>query len=83
MAKKNVIDTMKAAELSLAERTAGLSIATLEDPNFPKTDLLIAMAWVIAKRQDPTITFKAFGEAHTLKEVTEFLGLHDDDEEDE
>lgn len=73
--KKSVIETMKAAELSLAERTAGISISTLEDPNFPKTDLLIALGWVVAKREDPKLTFKAYGESKTLSEVMEDLGL--------
>lgn len=76
MSEKNLIQTMKAAELSLAERTAGLSIATLEDPNFPKTDLLIALGWVIAKRTDPKVTFKDYGESKTMEEITADLGIN-------
>ncbi|WP_148222537.1 hypothetical protein [Rhodococcus opacus] len=73
--KKNAIQTMKAAELSMAERKAGLSLATLEDPNYPKADLLIALGWVIAKRDNPTLTFEDYGFSKTLEEITEELGL--------
>lgn len=73
--KKSVIETMKAAELSLAERKAGISIATLEDANYPKTDLLIALAWVIHKRENPTVTFEDFGMEYTLEDITKMLGL--------
>lgn len=73
--KQNVIETLKAAELSIAERKAGISIATLDDPNYPKTDLLIALAWVLYKRENPTVTFEEFGMKFTLTEITELLGL--------
>lgn len=72
---KNAIQTMKAAELSMAERKAGLSLATLEDPNYPKADLLIALGWVIAKRENPALTFEDYGNSRTLEEITEELGL--------
>ena len=75
---KNAIQTMKAAELSMAEKKAGLSLATLEDPNYPKADLLIALGWVIAKRENPTLTFEEYGNAKTLEEITQDLGLDED-----
>lgn len=74
----NKIETMKAAELSIAERTAGLSLATLEDPNYPKADLLIALGWVIAKRENQNLTFKEYGESYTMEEITEQLGLNEE-----
>lgn len=79
---ENAFNTLKAAELSIAERKAGLSIATLEDPNYPKTDLLIALAWVLHKRENPTVTFEAFGMAHTLQEITDMLGLTEEEVEE-
>lgn len=75
----NKIQEMKAAELSIAERKAGLSIATLEDPNYPKTDLLIALGWVFAKREDPTLTFEDYGNKYTLEEIVEQLGLSEEE----
>lgn len=76
----NVINTMKAAELSMAERKAGISIATLEDPNFPKTDLLIALGWVVARRDNPKLTFEEYGNSKTLEEIIDELGLKEEAE---
>lgn len=74
-ATTNKIQTMKAAQLSLAEKTAGLSLATLEDPNFPKADLLIALGWVLAREEEKGLTFADYGNRYTLNEITEQLGL--------
>ena len=79
--KSDVISQLKAAEMSLAERKAGLSIATLEDPNFPKVDLLGALAWVYTKREDQNLKFEDFMADKTLEDLTEILGLVDADEE--
>jgi len=76
----NKIQEMKAAELAIAERKAGLSIATLEDPNYPKTDLLIALGWVFAKRENPTVTFEDYGMQFTLDEIVGQLGLSEEEE---
>lgn len=83
MQTSHVIQSMTAMELSIAERTSKLSIATLEDPNFPKVDLLGALAWVVAKRAEPTLTFKAFMEGNTLEGITEALGITDDEDDDD
>lgn len=78
----NVLTTLTAGEMALAEKTAGLSIATLEDANFPKVDLLAALAWVYARREDPKVKFEEFKDKHTLTEITEMLGLGDDEDEE-
>lgn len=80
---ENVINTLKAAELSMAERKAGISIATLDDPNYPKTDLLIALAWVVYKRENPTSKFEDFGMEFTLEEITKMLGLTEEELEED
>lgn len=77
----HIIDQLTAAEMSIAERTAGLSVATLEDPNFPKIDLLGALGWVYAKRSDLTLSFKAYMESRTLAQITDELGLADVEDE--
>ena len=77
----NVIQTLTAGEMAKAEKTAGLSIATLEDPNFPKVDLLAALAWVYARREDPKVSFEDFKDSKTLSEITDLLGLSDEEEE--
>lgn len=78
---KNVIQSLTAGEMARAEKEAGLSIATLEDANFPKVNLLAALAWVYTRRDDNKVTFDAFKDTKTLEEITEILGLADDDEE--
>lgn len=77
----NVIQSLTAGEMATAERVAGLSIATLEDPNFPKVDLLAALAWVYSKREEPKVSFDDFKDAKTLEQITEILGLSDDEDE--
>ncbi len=77
----HVIESLSAFEMSMAEQTAGLSVATLEDPNFPKVDLLGALGWVNAKRAEPTLTFRAYMESRTLTQITDELGLNEDGDE--
>ena len=70
----NKINTMSAKEMGLAERTAGLSLSTLEDPNYPKAELLAALGWVIAKRTDKELKYEDYADK-TLEEITKDLGL--------
>ena len=75
------LDDLKANEVAIAERKAGLSVTTLEDPNYPVAPLLIALGWVIAKRSDPTLTYEAYGDSKTFTEVLKDLGLEEEAEE--
>lgn len=83
MQQSGVLDQLTAAEMSVAERTAGLSIASLEDANFPKVDLLGALAWVYQKRSNPTLSFKDFMANITLDQITSILGMSGDDDEEQ
>lgn len=78
-----VLQKLTAAEMSIAERTSKLSIATLEDPEYPKIDILGALGWVYAKRSNVKLTFQDYMESHTLDQIAEELGLDEDDEDDE
>lgn len=78
----SVIQQLTAGEMALAEKTAGLSIATLEDPNFPKVDILAALAWVYARREEPKVTFNEFKDSKTLEQITDILGLGDDEDDE-
>lgn len=78
-----MIQTLTAAEVSIAERKAGLAITSLEDPTLPKVDLLGALAWVHAKRSEPLLTFPAFMERSTLSTILKALGQDDDEGEDD
>lgn len=78
-----VIESLTAAEMSIAERASNLSIATLEDPEYPKIDLLAALGWVHAKRSEPTLTYLAYKDSRTLKQITEQLEIEEDDESED
>lgn len=80
MQTSNVIQNLYAAEIALAERTAGLSIATLEDPNFPKIALLGALGWVAAKRDEPGLKYDFYMSNRTLEQITAELGIEDDED---
>lgn len=75
--KVNKVQTLSARAMSEAERAAGIGIATLEDPNaLGKADLLAALAWVLAKRDDAeTRTFDEYADQHTMAELVDYLGL--------
>lgn len=76
--KVSPIKTMTANEQALVEEVSGLSLATLEDPNYPKVKVLTAMGWVLAKRTNPALTLLEYGEK-TLEEITEELGISEED----
>lgn len=76
----DVISQLTAFEMSMAERAAGVSITTLEDDNAPKIDLLGALAWVYVKRNEPSLPFVKFMQDHTLEQITDVLGMDDEDE---
>lgn len=77
-----VLQQLTAAEMSIAERKSKLSIATLEDPNYPKIDILGALGWVWAKRSDVKLTFEDYMNSHTLDQITKDLGIEDDEDDD-
>jgi len=75
------IDELTAGELATAESKAGLAITSLEDPNLPKLNLLVALAWQVLKREDPKAQYKQ-AQDMTLPEITALLGLDEDDSDD-
>lgn len=79
MQTSSVLNKLTAGEMATAERVAGLSIATLEDANFPKVPILGALAWVYAKRENPTLTYESFMDSNTLEQITELLGLEEEE----
>jgi hypothetical protein len=75
----NVLETLTAFEMMEVEKAAGVSIATLEDPNYPKAGILTALGWVVAKRENKSLLFTDFAATTTLKEINESLGLDDEE----
>lgn len=74
------INSLKIGEVATVEDIAGLPISSLGDPNAPKGKLLVALAYVINKRNNPKYTqFEA--EQLTMEEISNLLGLDAEDEE--
>ncbi len=81
MNNQDVVSQMTAAELAIAERAAGMSIASFDDPNMPTVPLMGALAWVVKKRTEPTLAYQAFMENSSLDDIQTVLGFGGDDEE--
>lgn len=74
----NVIKSLFAFEIAEAERVAGLSIATLEDPNYPKMGILGALAFVAQRRHNRELKYDEFMQTTTMEQIAEILGLEDE-----
>lgn len=69
----NRLNDLTAFEESIAERTAGLSLGSLEDKDAPKVGLLGALAWVHVKRDEPTLTYDAYMKRVSTSDITAYL----------
>ncbi len=74
------IDELTAKEMSIAERTAGQSITSLDNPDAPKVGLLTALAWVVLKRDNANLSYSEV-EDMSFNKITEALGLGDEDDD--
>lgn len=74
------INKLTIGEVATVEDMAGLPIAALGDPEKPKGKLMVALAYVINKRENPKYT-KFEAEQLTMDEMTELLGMNEEDEE--
>lgn len=75
------IDDLTAFEVAQAERTAGMSMATLADQMVPKMPLVGALGWVLTKRGEPTLTYDAYMKRHKSHEIQEHVFGTDADDE--
>lgn len=69
----NRLNDLTAFEESTAERTAGMSLGSLEDADAPKVALLGALAWVHVKRGEPTLTYDAYMKRVKTSDITTYL----------
>lgn len=72
------INKLTIGEVALIEEMAGLPIAALGDPEKPKGKLMVALAYVINKRNDPKYT-KFQAEQLTMDEITALIGTTEDE----
>ncbi|MBT56591.1 MAG: hypothetical protein CMF72_24725 [Mameliella sp.] len=75
------LNDLTAFESSVAERTAGMSLASLDDKNAPKVALLGALAWVHVKRTEPGLKYEEYMKRVTANEVADYLFGGDVDED--
>lgn len=78
----NRLDELTAFEESIAERTAGMSLASLEDKDAPKVGLLGALAWVHVKRGEPKLTYDEYMKRSSSGEIARYLFDEDEVAED-
>ena len=72
------IEELTAKELMDAERKAGQSITSLDDPNAPKIGLMTALVWVIKRKDDKSFKYEDALDM-PFTSLMETLGLEDDD----
>jgi hypothetical protein len=70
------INSLTLGELASIEEAAGRPISDLADANAPKTRLMIELAYVIKKRQDPNFT-RNQAEAMTMADLNGIVGATD------
>ena len=75
------INKLTLGEMATVEKFSGQSIGALGDEDAPKSALFAALCYVIKKRENPEFTMDDANNL-TMDEVTELLGLNDEDEED-
>lgn len=80
MADYPAVDDLTGAEIAIAERTAGVSVDSLEDHDYPSAPIMGALAWVAKKRHEPTLAYDDFMQRYTLTEIAEILGGDDADD---
>lgn len=69
----NRFNDLTAFEESMAERAAGVSLASLEDDDAPKVAILGALAWAHTKRDEPTLTFEDYMKRVKTTDITSYL----------
>jgi hypothetical protein len=74
------ISKLTIGEVAAVEMASGQPIAALGDPNAPKGRLMVALAHVIKKRENPQFTVKE-AEALTMDEVMDLLSVSDEEAE--
>jgi len=73
------IQKLTIGEMAAVEMASGSPISALGDPNAPKGRLLVALAHVIKKRENPQFTVKD-AEAMTMDEVMALLDMNEEDD---
>jgi hypothetical protein len=74
----NSINKLTIGEIAKVEEISGLAISALTDPDKPKGKLMVALAYVIKRRENPKYSMLE-AEALSMDEVTELLGFNEEE----
>ena len=74
------VTSLTLGEIAKVEEMSGLPIAALGDPEKPKGKLLVALAYVIKKRENPKFT-QLEAEALTMADIEGIIGTVEDTED--
>jgi hypothetical protein len=74
------ISRLTLGEIAKVEEIAGQTINSLSDNEKPKGKLLIGLAYVIKRRENPKFSMLE-AEALTMDDISEILGLTEEEED--
>jgi hypothetical protein len=70
------VEDLTLGEVEEVENYAGLPLASLADDNAPKGKLMVALAWIMKRKQEPSFTLHQ-AKQMTSKELNDLLGADD------
>jgi hypothetical protein len=76
----NTIEDLTLGDIEEVEQYAGIPLASLGDEKAPKGKLMIGLAFVIKRRENPKFTL-ADAKAMSMKEINSLLSLEDPTQE--
>lgn len=77
----NIMNKLTVGDVAIVEEMSGISISAMGDEDKPKGKMLAAMVYAVKRKQDKDFSYQNALDM-TFDEVTEFLGLNEDDEDD-
>ena len=72
------VNELTLGEVEEVENYAGLPLAALTDGNSPKGKLMVGLAWIIKRKEDPSFTLHE-AKKLTMEDINTLLVDDDDD----
>ena len=72
------VNDLTLGEVEEVENYSGLPMAALADPDAKKGRLLVALAWVIKRKEDPSFTLES-AKRLSMGDINDLLTDEDDD----
>lgn len=77
------IDTLNALEEGMAEEAAGEPLTNIEEPDAPKVRIYCALAWVVKRRTEPSLSFDEYLKTHRFRDALAYVFGDEDGSDDE